>query len=229
MMSSIKLRHLLLIFMATPMMVSHSAVVRADETTDREYRVKAAFVYNFLKFVEGGRFAPAQGEKKNEADPNAPLVIGVLGVPPSRVAFEEVQGKQIGNRWIAVRWFRGLEELADKDKKVPAQHPDLDRIRACHVLFVCPSERAFLLRILPYLRESGMLTVGDVPSFLDAGGTINLLVEDRKVRFEINLMAAARAKLVIRSSLLRLAVRTVEHDQLEAWKDDEDPGEAGRS
>ncbi|MEN6575158.1 MAG: YfiR family protein [Phycisphaerales bacterium] len=210
------------------MTVSHSAVVRAEDAIDREYRIKAAFVYNFLKFVEGGRFAPAPGRKKDEVDPNDPLVIGVLGVPPSRIAFEEFNGKQIGNRAIVVRWFKGFEELADQDKKIPERHPDLDRIKACHVLFLCPSEKAFLPRVLPHLRESGMLTVGDVPLFLENGGTINLLIEERKVRFEINLAAAARAKLEIRSSLLRLAVRTIEHDQLAQQKDEEDPGGAGR-
>ncbi|MEN6424672.1 MAG: YfiR family protein [Phycisphaerales bacterium] len=210
------------------MTVSHSAVVRAEDAIDREYRIKAAFVYNFLKFVEGGRFAPAPGRKKDEVDPNDPLVIGVLGVPPSRIAFEEFNGRQIGNRVVVVRWFKGFEELAGKDENIPERHPDLDRIKVCHVLFLCPSERVFLPRVLPHLRESGMLTVGDVPLFLENGGTINLLIEERKVRFEINLAAAARAKLEIRSSLLRLAVRTVEHDQLAQQKDEEDPGGAGR-
>ncbi len=205
------------------MVMSHTTCLRADEAVDREYRIKAAFVYNFLKFVDGGRFTPKQG-KKNEVDPNDPLLVGILGVPPSRVAFEELQGKQIGNRPIAVRWFRGFEALAGEDKALPEQHPDLDAIRACHVLVLCPSEKTFLSRILTPLRASGILTVGDVPSFLESGGMINLLIEDKKVRFEINLAAAVRARLTIRSSLLRLAVRTIEHDQLESEKAEEPPG-----
>lgn len=227
--SGVNLRRLLLVFVATVMTLSHSALVRADDTTDREYRIKAAFIYNFLKFVDGGRFTPAPDGKKDGADPNNPLVIGVLGVPPSRIAFQEFNGKQVASRVIVVRWFKGFEECADTDKEIPERHPDLDRIKACHVLLLCPSEKEFLPRILPHLKDSGMLTVGDVPSFLEAGGTINLLIEERKVRFEINLAAATRAKLVIRSSLLRLAVRTIEHDQLESQKKlEEDPGGAGR-
>jgi hypothetical protein len=227
-MRGVKPRCLLLFFAAAVMVVSHSVVLRAEETVDREYRIKAAFVYNFLKFVDGGRFTPRQGKEKDEVDPNDPLVVGVLGMPPSRIAFEELQGKQIGCRPIVVRWFRGFGELAGEDQKPPERHPDLDQIQACHVLFVCPSEKAFLLRILSPLRESGILSVGDIPSLLEAGGTINLLIEERKVRFEINLMAAARAKLTIRSSLLRLAVRTIEHDELELRKVEENPGGAGR-
>ncbi len=227
-MMGIKPRCLLLAFAAALMVGSHATVLRADETVDREYRIKAAFVYNFLKFVDGGRFTPKQEKKKDEVDPNDPLVVGILGVPPSRIAFEELQGKQIGSRPIVVCWFKGFQELTGQDKKIPEQHPDLDRIKTCHVLFVCPSEMEFLSRILAPLRESGMLTVADVPSFLEAGGTINLLIEEKKVRFEINLAAAARAKLTIRSSLLRLAVRTIEHDQLKPREDEENPGGTGR-
>ncbi len=227
-MSDVMQRRRLQVLCAMLIAVSCGGAARADEALDREYRIKAAFVYNFLKFVEGGRFAPARVKNKDEADPNNPLVIGVLGVPPSRVAFEEFKGKQIGSRPLAVRWFQGFEELADKDKNIPERHPDLDRIKVCHVLFLCSSERAFLPRILPHLQQSGMLTVGDVPLFLEAGGTINLLIEEKKVRFEINLAAAARARLVIRSSLLRLAVRTIEHDPFELKKDEEGPGGAGR-
>ncbi len=214
--------------MAMLIVVSCGRVLHADDTIDREYRIKAAFVYNFLKFVEGGRFSPPQGKKTEETDPNHPLVIGVLGVPPSRIAFEEFKEKKIGDRAIVVRWFKGFEGLADKDKKIPERHPDLDRIKACHVLFLCPSEKVFLSRILPHLRESDILTVADVQHFLEAGGMINLLIEEKKVRFEINLAAAARSKLTIRSSLLRLAVRTIEHDQLESQNAEESPGGAGR-
>jgi hypothetical protein len=201
----------------------HGAAAWADSPLDREYKVKAAFVYNFLKFVEGGRFTPAQEGKKGEPDPNDVIVIGVIGVPPSRVAFEEFKGKHVANRPVVVRWFRGFEELAEKDDEIPEQHPDLDAIKKCHALFICPSERPFLQRILPHLKESGILAIGDIPMFLEAGGAINLLVEDKKIRFKINLAAVARAKLIIRSSLLRLAVRTIERDQLEP------PGEEGKT
>ena len=70
--------------------------------------------------------------------------------------------------------------------------PDLEKIRECHVLFVCPSEGPFLRRILPSLRDDGILTVGDVPTFLESGGMVNLLIVEKKVRFEINLAAARR-------------------------------------
>ena len=195
----------------------------ADETSDREYRIKAAFVYNFLKFVEGGRFVVPEVKKKGP-DPNDAIVIGVLGVPPSRIAFEEFKEKKVGARPVQVRWFKGLGQLAGEDGNIPSVHPDLDAIRKCHVLFLCPSEKPFLTPILSSLLDSGVLAVGDVPGFLETGGMINLFIEDKKVRFEVNLAAAGRAHLTIRSSLLRLAVRTVEHDRLETRDDQEKSG-----
>ncbi len=199
-------------------------VLRGDEVLDREYKVKAAFVYNFLKFVEGGRFTPAQEAGTQRPDPNDPIVVGILGVPPSRVAFEELKDKKVGTRPVQIRWFKGLTQLAGEDGNVPSAHPDLDAIRKCHVLFFCPSEKELLPRMLSSLRNDGLLTVGDVPWFLETGGVINLLIEDKKVRFEVNLAATARARLTIRSSLLRLAARTVEHDRLETPDDQEKPG-----
>lgn len=204
-------------------------VVHAESASDREYKVKAAFVHNFLKFVEGGRFTPAQENQGGRPDPNDAIIVGILGAPPSRAAFEEFKNKTVGNRPLRVRWFKGFEELKDEEKGIPGQHPEIEAIRKCHVLFFCPSEKPFLPRILPHLGDHGILTVGDVPTFLEAGGVINLLVEGKKVRFEINRAAARRAKLVIRSSVLRLAVRTIEYDQLEPKKSEEQSGETGRS
>jgi len=195
----------------------------ADETSDREYRIKAAFVYNFLKFVEGGRFVVPEVKKK-DSDANDAIVIGVLGTPPSRIAFEEFKAKKVGARPLQVRGFKGLGQLTGEDGNVPSVHPDLDAIRRCHVLFFCPSEKSFLTPLLSSLRDSDILTVGDVPGFLEAGGVINLFIEDKKVRFEVNLAAAARARLTIRSSLLRMAARTVDHDRLETRDDQEKSG-----
>ncbi len=208
--------------------VLHGAA-RAEESPDREYRIKAAFIYNFLKFVEGGRFTPPPEKEPGGDKPDPSIIVGVLGEPPSRIAFEEFKDRTVGNRPVRLCWFRPFAELIDKKEGIPKEHADLEKMRQCHVLFVCPSESPFLQWILPPLRQDGLLTVGDVPGFLEAGGMVNLLLVEKKVRFEINLAAATRAKLVIRSSLLRLAVRTLERDQLEPKKDEEKQGETARS
>jgi hypothetical protein len=187
----------------------------AQAALDREYQVKAAFVYNFLKFVVVGRFGAADEKARSDTDPNGTIVVGVCGKVPSKESFAELQGKLVKDKQVKVQFFKGFEDLKDSEEKIPEQHPQMAEIRKCHVLFVCPSEKPFLSRILPPLQKDGILLVGDTPGFLEAGGIINLVIEDKKVRFEVNLAAAARGKLQIRSSLLRLAIRTIEHDQLE--------------
>ena len=96
------------------------------------------------------------------------------------------------------------------------------RVKSCHVLFVCASEKDRLKDLLDPLRTQTILTVADVPGFLEAGGMINFIIEDNKVRFDVNAAATARAKLEIRSKLLRLA-RTVKNDKLEGSADDSRP------
>lgn len=188
----------------------------AQAALDREYQVKAAFMYNFLKFVAGGRFGPLDEKGGSNADPNHVIWVGVIGKAPSKEGLASLQGKVVRDRRIEVRFFEGLEDSKDTEQKVPEPHPRMKELRQCHVLFVCPSEKPFLARLLPPLQRDGILLVADTPGFLEAGSVINLLIEDKKVRFEINLAAAAREKLQIRSSLLRLALRTIEHDSLEA-------------
>jgi hypothetical protein len=182
---------------------------------DREYQVKVAFVYNFIKFVSGARFGPAEGPVGASVDPNGAIVVGVVGKPPSKESFAGLRGRLVTDKRLEVRFFESLAVLKDAEGKTPDLHPQMKELRQCHVLFVCPSERPFLARLLPPLQKDGLLLVGDTPGFLEAGGIINLVIEDKKVRFEVNLAAAARGKLQIRSSLLRLAIRTMEHDPLE--------------
>jgi len=192
-----------------------------ESTSQREYKVKTAFVYNFLKFVVGGRFGTVAEKAESDADPNGTIVVGVCGKVPSKESFAELQGKLIKDKQVKVRFFKGFEDSKDSEQKIPEQHPQMAEIRKCHVLFLCPSEKPFWPRVLPPLQKEGILLVGDTPGFLEAGGIINLVIEEKKVRFEVNLAAAARGKLQIRSSLLRLALRTIEHDSLER-QDNED-------
>jgi hypothetical protein len=196
------------------------SVVRGQDAAAREYKVKAAFVFNFLKFVEGGSLQALQGKREETDDPNQAIVVGVVGRLPAPDAFEKLETEHFGDWPIRVRGFPGFTDLRDEDDEIPARHPRMEEIRDCHILFIGPSERAFLPRLLAPLCEAGILTVGDVPGFLEAGGIMNFVFDDKKVRFEVNLAAAERAKLTIRSSLLRLATRTIEHDQLENRDDD---------
>ena len=146
-----------------------------------EYQVKAAYLFNFLKFVEF--------PNESFADPLAPIIIGVLGEDPFGNALPQVvTGKTVQGRDLVIHLYRTGENL-----------------RGAHILFISVSERKRLPMILSTLRGASVLTVADTAGFLDAGGMIQFLNENERVRFAINVDATGRAKLKISSKLLSLA------------------------
>lgn len=146
-----------------------------------EYEVKAAFLYNFGKFVEWPK------DSVQARDPV--FVIGVLGADPFGGVLDRLsQGGNIHGKPVRIRHFNTRR--------------DLDR---CHVLFISRSESASLPEIMDALGTGPVLTVGDFEGFLRNGGAIGLFLEERRVRFAINLKATERAGLTVSSKLLRLA------------------------
>jgi hypothetical protein len=194
--------------------------VCADSSATPEYRLKAAFLYNFILFLDGARFDPPDDNAKND-DSSPPILIGILGTDPFADAFEPLKDKEVRNRPVAIRRFKGLDEFADAEGRLPARHPQSEQIGDCHVVFICRSEKEHLTAILGPLRRQSLLTVADTPGFLEAGGIVDFLIEDKKVCFEINTAAAQRAGLQIRSQLLRLAKRIVQTDAFEGPNDEE--------
>ena len=142
-----------------------------------EYEVKAAFLFNFLKFIEWP--APTGGA----------IVVGIVGDNRFGDVIEGVvSGKSINGRPISVKRMRSG-----------------DNLKACHILFVSLSEKNRTENILGSLGGSSVLTVGESDRFTNAGGIIKFYFEGNRVRFEINTAAAERAQLKISSKLLGLA------------------------
>jgi YfiR/HmsC-like len=138
-----------------------------------EYQVKAAFLFNFLKFVE---WPPAAAD--------TPWVIGVLGHDPFGTALDEtVRGKMVNGRRVDVRHYDRLADVKD-----------------CHILFIGRSD--YERTGIPV--QAGLLTVGEAPGFLKAGGAINFYLEDNRVHFEIRPGVARAASLHVSSQLLKL-------------------------
>ena len=146
----------------------------------REYRLKAAFLYNFAKFVEW----PAEAL----SDENSTFILGVLGEDDPGPALESIRGKTVKGRTLTIKRFESLQDLAD-----------------CHILFITSSERQDVERALESLEGSSVLTVGEMERFAEMGGIINFVVKKNRLRFEINLDAGRRAGLEISSQLLKLA------------------------
>jgi hypothetical protein len=144
-----------------------------------EYRVKAAFVFNFAKFI--------QWPKEAFKTPVDPLVICVLGQDQMTNSLREaVSGNSIDGRPVTVRQV-AMGQVSC----------------ACNILFV-GSSAVKHFRTGPK-EPAGILTVGETPGFAADGGVINFKLEDGRVRFEINVAAAERQQLRISSKLLSLA------------------------
>jgi hypothetical protein len=177
----------------------------ADHTQVQSSQVKAAFIYNFIKFVDWPQ------EKTEGA--NKPLTVGVLGRSPFGNAFDKIKDSQIKNRKVVIKYFESFTNVKGDEKKLNEEiGKRINEFGQCDVLFICASEAEFFKRVLQPLEIYHVLTISDTKGFLEAGGTINFVMEGKKVRFEINMASAKRSKLEVRSKLLRLAKRVVEKD-----------------
>lgn len=153
----------------------------ADGPSLDEQKVKAAFLFNFVRFVEW----PA----KAFDDATSPIVLGVFGNEAFGGEVERlVQDKVVNGRALRVRQIRRMAEIA-----------------GCHVLFVAGADVKGAAKMVAQIDGAPILTVGDAPGFAGAGGVINFTREQNYVRFEINVSAASHAGLTLSSKLLRLA------------------------
>jgi len=146
-----------------------------------EYQVKAAFLYNFAKFVvwPPGSFAT----------PTDPIGICIVGQNPFGSALENmVQGKKVGDRAFAVRRF-----------------PDTLQASQCQILFIGAAEWRRTRALLDAVRNPGVLTVGESDDFMAFGGIINFRMDGPRVRIQVDLQMVEHAKLRISSKLLSLA------------------------
>jgi hypothetical protein len=154
----------------------HQGLFTQSLTTDE---AKAAFVFNFAKFIEWP-VGPATA---------GPLHIGVLGNDGVTDALSDIaRVKKAGVRPLAIRRVTAGDDL-----------PKL------HVLFLGASGKPQLTEILKRLNGSHVLTVSDVELFCQSGGVIGLMLDGNHLRFEVNLAAAERAQLRVSSKLLTLA------------------------
>ena len=175
--ASVRLRRFSWLLLALLMVCA--AADASARTVSKEYQIKAAFLYNFTKFVEW----PA--ERFSGADDA--IVIAVLGKNPFGDALENaVKGRLVNNRPIQVRFIESAAELP-----------------GAHIVFVAPGAE----NLLPddATARHGLLTVGESAGFAADGGIIRFVLADEKVRFEINQRSGEQAGLKLSGQLLKLA------------------------
>ena len=165
---------LLLFFVGAP--------IRAQDTPVGESDLKAAFLYNFTKFIEW----PPEAFAKEDA----PVVVGVYGDEEFTQNLRTLLAdKKAHNRPFAVRRLTNPQDA-----------------KSCQILFFRESETRKMGAVYESIKRLPILTVGESEGeFLNQGGMFNLIFEDKQLRFEVNTAAAENAKLTISSKLLRLA------------------------
>jgi len=147
----------------------------------REYEVKAAFLFNFTRFVQW----PATAF----ASTNSPFVIGVVGDDPFGADLDDI--------------VRG--EIAHGHPLIVKRFGDDEDLSRCHLLFISRSKKEGLDLLLRRLAGQPVLTVGDTGGSAERGVMVNLLLVEGSIKMEINPKAAAEAGLQISSRLLSLA------------------------
>jgi hypothetical protein len=163
----------------------HGRPVQGQGSASSEHEVKAAFLFHFSQFVDWpeGTFKEA----------NSPIVYCTIGEDPFHGALDaSLSGKAVGERALRVQHFKQVEE-----------------IRGCQILFIGESEQKRMASLATKLQGNPVLTVGESEHFIQEGGMIGFLLEENKIRFEINLEAAEHAKLKLSSRLLGLAKRVI--------------------
>jgi hypothetical protein len=174
---------------AIALALSVSVHVRDARTAQAslEYEVKAAFLYNFAKFVEWPDNAFASAD--------APVVFCIVGTNPFDGALERV-----------------INDRTAHGRRILVQETAEGTPGACQLVFVSGSEDGRVARVVQTTQAAQgapVLTVGESQAFNDAGGMIRLVVEEGGVRFDINAAIAERAGLKFSSQLLKLARKVV--------------------
>ena len=156
------------------------------QTAEEEYRVKAAFIFHFAQLVDWPADLPVDTENS--------LFLCTLGEDPFHGVLEAtVGGKIIGNRVLRIRHLAQAQDL-----------------QSCQILFIDKGQSRRIPALLAALHHAPVLTVGETAGFAAAGGMIGFLLQENKLRFEINLAAAESARLKIGSRLLLLAQTVIQ-------------------
>jgi len=155
--------------------------LHAQNPKPTDYDVKAAYLYNFGRFVEW--------PENVAATRSGSFTICVLGQDPIRRSLDAtLAGETIGGKTIVAKRISSAEESG-----------------ICQILFLSRTDDSRLNKIIADLDKMAVLTVSDMPQFVKRGGMIQFVLEGKKVRFEVNLTATQHVGLTLSSELLKVA------------------------
>jgi hypothetical protein len=158
--------------------------VRADET--KEYLVKAAFIYNFVKFVEWPDGKAIAGQSH--------IDICVLGDSPISQQSEVFKLASTAKLSISLVTERNLRNVAGH----------------CHVVFISPDKAESLREILAALKGQPVLTVSDMDDFAENGGMVGFVPVDNKIKVAVNRKSVSAVGMRVDAQLLEIAVKVID-------------------
>lgn len=165
------------LFLFLPLVFSHPLENQANPT--KEENLKAAFIYNFTKYIIWSDDYTSQT-----------FNISIIGESNILFSLNEIaESRKVGEKEIIVNKIKDINNLSQS-----------------HIIFISSSERDRLSDILNKINEKNILTISHSDGFAKMGVAINFFISNGKVRFELNQKVIERAGLKVSSQLQRLAV-----------------------
>jgi hypothetical protein len=189
---------------------SPAAMTDNNKTPEQmEYEVKAAFIYNFMKFIH---WPESKELSSNSVSKNEPIRIVISGDNLFKNAFQMIADKNIQGRPIQIVEIESFERFrqsysSKKEALNAYAQTYLSDLQQYHMLFICNSEKDSVEDLLSLSAGKSVVTISDIEKFAQKTGMIGFVMEKQKVRFEVNLEAAQKENIQISSQLLGLARR----------------------
>jgi hypothetical protein len=161
------------------LMLLLTAVVCYGQTEAEESNLKAAFIYNFTRFVEW-----------DPSETTTEFIIGVVGTSGVDESLEEIaKTRTVNSKKIVIKHFEKVE--------------DIDK---CNVLFIPKNVKTPLQEFIAKTEKKGVLIVSEKQGYASKGASINFVIIDKKLKFEANTKAISSAGLKVSAQLLKLAI-----------------------
>jgi len=164
----------------TAIIIAAGSSFRPATADTQEYILKAAFLYRFTDYVDWGG--------SNTGEDFTIAVLGKSGITDPLIDIakkKKAQGKR-----IVIKEYNDINDVGDD----------------CQILFVSNYYKVGIEAIVAKLNPKPILIVTEQTDACVKGAHINFLVSDNKLKFEINMNAAAGVGLKISSQLLQHAI-----------------------
>ena len=171
----------IILFSGLLLVSTQTYTIRSQIAPESEYKFKALYLYNFLQFIEW--------PSSSFPDSSSPIVIGIYGHDPFGTLIDQTfQDEQLKGRKLVIHRIQSIDEGLK-----------------CHLIFFPRTEREKTSEAIKNFQHSSILTVGEDDGFMGIGGGINFYLENKKLRFEINIDVVRKANLQVSAKLLQLA------------------------